>query len=105
MNQTAVPAEISLDKAIKDGPNEVSGPKTLEIFAKKHGEDLGKHALNFRGDVAERHAYAKITPTSQAKAVGHIVYIQGKNSKTGEEGYYQIMTNQWGLLEVLAKLG
>ena len=104
MSHTEASATISLEKAIKEGLNEVSCPKTLEIFEKKHGQELGKHMINFRGDVAERHGYAKIQPTSVAKNIGHLVYIQGKSSKTGEEGYFQILANRWGLLEVLAKL-
>jgi len=104
MSHTEAPANISLDKAIKEGLNEVTRPKTLEIFDKKHSQDLGKHLINFRGDVAERYGYDKIQPLSQAKAIGNLVYIQGKSSKTGQEGYYQILANQWGLLEVLARL-
>lgn len=104
MSQTDAPANISLEKAIKEGLNEVNRPKTMEIFEKKHGQDLGKHMINFRGDVAERHNYDKVQPTSAAKAIGNLVYIQGKSNKTGQEGYYQILANQWGLLEVLAKL-
>ena len=104
MSHTDAPATPSMDKAIKDGQNEVTLPKTLEVFAKKHGDDLGKHHINFRGDIAEKFGYDKIFPTSQPKAVGHLVYILGKSGKTGQESYYQIMANQWGLLEVLAKL-
>lgn len=95
---------FSLDKVIKEGLNEVSCPKTLEIFEKKHGQDLGKNHINFRGDVAEKYGYEKIFPISRAQNVGNMVYIQGKGGKTGQEGYYQILANQWGLLEVLAKL-
>lgn len=104
MSQTEAPATPSLDKAVKDGQNEVSRPKTLEVFAKKHGDDLGKHHINFRGDVAEKFGYDKIFPASQPKTVGNLVYILAKSGKTGQEAYYQIMANQWGLLEVLAKL-
>ena len=104
MSQTDAPALPSLDKAVKDGQNEVSRPKTLEVFAKKHGDDLGKQHINFRGDVAEKHAYDKIFPVSQPNCAGNVVYITGKSGKTGEQAFYQIMANQWGLLEVLAKL-
>ena len=95
---------FSLDKAIKDGLNEVSCPKTLEIFEKKHGQELGKNSINFRGDVAEKYGYEKIFPISAAQKIGNLVYIQGRGSKTNQEGYYQILANQWGLLEVLARL-
>ena len=94
----------SLEKAVKEGLNEVTCPKTLEIFEKKHGNDLGKQHINFRGDIAERFGYDKIYPVSQPQTVGNLVYIQGKSHKTGEQAYYQILANQWGLLEVLAKL-
>lgn len=104
MSHTEAPATPSLDKAIMEGQNEVTLSKTLEVFEKKHGEELGKHLINFRGDIAEKFSYDKILPLSHAKALGHVVYIQGKSSKTGKEGCYQIMANQWGLLEVLAKL-
>jgi hypothetical protein len=70
----------------------------------KHGDDLGKHHINFRGDIAEKFGYDKIFPTSQPKSSGYLVYIQGKSGKTGQEAFYQIMANQWGLLEVLARL-
>ena len=103
MSQEA-PATPSLDKAIKDGQNEVTHPKTLEVFAKRHGDDLGKHHINFRGDIAEKFGYDKIFPISQPKSSGYLVYIQGKSGKTGQEAFYQIMANQWGLLEVLARL-
>lgn len=103
MSHTDAPATPSMDKAIKEGQNEVTHPKTLEVFAKKHDE-LGKHHINFRGDIAEKHGYDKIIPLSTPKSAGNLVYIQGKSSKTGQEGFYQIMANQWGLLEVLAKL-
>jgi hypothetical protein len=104
MSHTEAPTTPSLDKAITEGQNEVTRPKTLEVFEKKHGEDLGKHLINFRGDIAEKFNYDKILPLSHAKAIGNVVYILGKSSKTGQEACYQIMANQWGLLEVLAKL-
>ncbi|WP_370678938.1 hypothetical protein [Comamonas sp. GB3 AK4-5] len=104
MSHTEAPATPSLDKAIMEGQNEVTRPKTLEVFEKKHGEELGKHTINFRGDIAEKFGYDKILPISHAKATGNVVYIQGKSGKTGQEGIYQIMANQWGLLEVLARL-
>ena len=104
MSHTEAPAAPSLDKAIREGQNEVTQPKTLEVFAKKHGDELGKNHINFRGDIAEKHGYDKIFPVSQPQSQGHLVYILGKSGKTGQQGYYQIMANQWGLLEVLAKL-
>ncbi len=41
---------------------------------------------------------------SLAREHGKVVYIEAVSHKTGETGHYQILANQWKLLEVLARL-
>lgn len=41
---------------------------------------------------------------TSARANDHVVYIEAVSQKTGETGHYQILANQWKLLEVLARL-
>jgi hypothetical protein len=61
--------------------------------------------INFRGDIAENYQYDKIKPlSSKAQAMGNVVIIQGESQKTGQTAHYQILANQWGLLEALARL-
>jgi hypothetical protein len=102
MSQEA-PATPSLDKAIKDGQNEVTHPKTLEVFAKAwRRSGQAPHQLPRRHCREVR--LRQDLPDLQPKSSGNLVYIQGKSGKTGQEAFYQIMANQWGLLEVLARL-
>lgn len=98
-------APISLDKAITTGLSEVTLSRTLELFA-AHLASGSDRLLNFRGDLAERYNYDKIKPTmTPARTQGNVVFIEATSHKTGETGYYQILANQWKLLEVLARLG
>ena len=97
-------ASLSMDKAITAGLSEVTLSRTLELFG-AHLAAGSERTLNFRGDLAERYNYDKIKPTMKpAKAQGNVVYIEAVSQKTGETGHYQILANQWKLLEVLARL-
>lgn len=97
-------APLSLDKAITTGLSELTLARTLELFA-AHLATGSDRTLNFRGDLAERYNYNKIKPCmTPAQSSGHVVYIEAVNQKTGETGHYQILANQWKLLEVLARL-
>ncbi len=96
----------SMDLAVQIGLNEVTRAKTLELYARKYGQaDPAATLLLFRGDVAEAHQYDKIRPLSAARALGNVIVIEAQSQKHGSTGHYQIQCNQWGLLEVLAKLG
>lgn len=100
MSDTPIP----LDKAITQGMSEVTRSRTLALY-QQHAQTNSERLLAFRGDVAERHQYDKIKPVlSQAITQGHIVIIEGVSQKTGETAHYQILGNQWNLLEVLARL-
>ena len=101
MNDQTLPA---LDKAITTGLSEVTRARTLELFD-AHLASGSDRALNFRGDVAEHYHYDKVKPIPQAaQSQGHVVFIEAVSQKTGETGHYQILANQWKLLEVLARL-
>lgn len=43
-------------------------------------------------------------PLDKAITQGNIVIIEGVSQKSGETTHYQILGNQWNLLEVLARL-
>lgn len=95
---------ISLDKAISQGLSEVTRERTLNIHAQQMGSGSPK-IINFRGDIAEKYQYDKIKPLSpKAHTMGNVVVIQGESQKTGQTAHYQILANQWGLLEALARL-
>ena len=95
---------ISLDKAITQGLSEVTRERTLSTHAQQMGSGNPK-IINFRGDIAENYQYDKIKPlSSKAQAIGNVVIIQGESQKTGQTAHYQILANQWGLLEALARL-
>ena len=97
-------ASVSLDKAITAGLSEVTLTRTLELY-KAHVASNSDRTLNFRGDLAERYNYDKIKPTmAPARTKGFVVAIEAVSQKTGETGIYQILANQWKLLEVLARL-
>lgn len=101
MHDNALP---SLDKALTTGLNEITLERTLQLYA-AHVATGNERLLNFRGDVAEHHQYDKIKPSMQAaRSQGHVVYIEAVSQKTGQPGHYQILANQWKLLEVLARL-
>lgn len=94
---------ISLTNAITQGLSEVTRERTLALHSQQMGTGAPK-IINFRGDVAERYQYDKIKPLSAAQSLGNVVVIQGESQKTKEQGYYQVLANQWGLLEALAHL-
>lgn len=97
-------ATLSMDKAITAGLSEVTLARTLELFA-AHLASGSDRTLNFRGDLAERYNYDKIKPTmTPARSSGNVVYIEAVSQKTGETGQYQILANQWKLLEVVSRL-
>lgn len=100
MSQTTT---ISLEQAVRDGVSEVTRDRTLQLHAQQMA--TGKpRPINFRGDVAEKHNYDKLKPLSNAQVAGTVVYIQAESQKSGTTGHYQILANQWGLMEALAKL-
>lgn len=93
-----------MDKALTAGLSEVTLARTLELYA-AHIATGNERMLNFRGDVAERYQYDKLRPCmGPARVQGHVVVIEATSHKTGQTGYYQILANQWKLLEVLARL-
>lgn len=97
-------ASPSMDKAITAGLSEVTLARTLELYD-AHRASGSERILNFRGDLAERYNYDKIKPLmTRARERGNVVYIEAVSHKTGETGHYQILANQWKLLEVLARL-
>lgn len=103
--QPNAPTDTSLDNAQRTGINEVNAAKTVELYLHKHGAQPDKFPLNFRGDIAERHQYDKILPQSpKPERHGHVIVIEGQSHKTGAKARYQILANQWNLLEVVAKL-
>ena len=97
-------ATLSMDKAITAGLSEVTLARTLALFT-AHLDTGSDRTLTFRGDLAEHHGYDKIKPTmTPARTNGNVVYIEAVSQKTGETGHYQILANQWKLLEVLSRL-
>jgi len=97
-------ASIPMEKAITVGLSEVTLARTLELFA-AHLSSGSDRVLNFRGDLAERYNYDKIKPAMKpAQSQGNVVFIEAVSQKTGETAHYQILANQWKLLEVLARL-
>ena len=100
MSNTPIP----LDKAITQGMSEVTRSRTLALY-QQHVQTNSERLLAFRGDVAERHQYDKIKLLlTKAITQGNIVIIEGVSQKSGETAHYQILGNQWNLLEVLARL-
>lgn len=100
----SAPSTLSMDKAVTAGLSEVTLARTLELFA-AHLASGSDRTLNFRGDLAERYNYDKIKPAmTPARSNGNVVYIEAVSQKTGQPGHYQILANQWKLLEVLARL-
>jgi hypothetical protein len=98
------PSTLSMDNAVTAGLSEVTLARTLELFA-AHLASGSDRTLNFRGDLAERYQYDKIKPAmTAAHTQGNVVYIEAVSQKSGQTGYYQILANQWKLLEVLARL-
>jgi hypothetical protein len=97
-------APLPLDHAITMGLSEVTRQRTVALYEQQRTAGVDR-ALNFRGDLAERHQYDKIKPIlSPATTAGNVVIIEGVSQKTGETAHYQILGNQWNLLEVLARL-
>lgn len=97
-------ASIPMEKAITVGLSEVTLARTLALFA-AHLSSGSDRVLNFRGDLAERYNYDKIKPAMKpAQSQGNVVFIEAVSQKTGETAHYQILANQWKLLEVLARL-
>lgn len=97
-------ASLSLDRALTAGLSEITLARTLELYA-AHIATGSERSLNFRGDVAERYQYDKIKPSMKpAHVQGHVVYIEAVSQKTEQSGIYQILANQWKLLEVIARL-
>ena len=95
---------LSMHKALITGLSEVTRTRTLELF-EAFVTTGGDRSLNFRGDVAEQYGYDKIKPTTQAaQAHGNVVVIEAVSQKKGDTAHYQILANQWKLLEVLARL-
>lgn len=98
-------ASLSMQNALTAGLSEVTLQRTIELFDAQQAKG-GERTLTFRGDLAERNKYDKIKPTgTPARSEGNVVFIEAVSQKTGETGYYQILANQWKLLEVLARLG
>lgn len=97
-------ASISLDKALTTGLSEVTLHRTVELYNAFIAANSDR-TLNFRGDLAEAFNYDKIKPLKKpAIQKGLVVLIEAVSQKTGETGYYQILANQWKLLEVLARV-
>ena len=97
-------APLSLKNAVTTGLSEVTLSRTLALYNQSRGSD-NHRALTFRGDVAERFNYEKVTPLlTPATAQGHLVIIEGVSQKTGQTAHYQILANQWNLLELVARL-
>lgn len=91
------------EKAITRGVNEVNRERTLSLHAQQMATGAPR-PINFRGDVADKHQYDKIKSLSAAKALGNVVVVLAESHKTGQTAHYQILANQWGLLEVVACL-
>lgn len=97
-------ASVSLDKAITTGLSEVTLHRTMELY-NAYLASNSERTLNFRGDLAEAYHYDKVTPLKKpALTKGYVVLIEATSQKTGETGLYQILANQWKLLEVLARI-
>ena len=97
-------ASLSMNKALTTGLSEVTLARTMELF-QAHIVSGNDRLLNFRGDLAENHNYDKIKPLlTPARTHGNVVVIAAVSQKTGKTGHYQILANQWKLLEVLAQL-
>ena len=97
-------SSVSFDKALTTGLSEATLARTLELY-KAFAASGSDRMLNFRGDLAERYNYDKIKPAMKApRTNGYVVAIEAVSQKTGETGHYQILANQWKLLEVLARL-
>lgn len=97
-------ASLSMNKAITTGLSEVTLARTMELF-QTHIATGSDRLLNFRGDLAENYHYDKIKPLmTPPRAHGNVVVIEAVSQKTGKTGHYQILANQWKLLEVLALL-
>ena len=95
---------LSLTNAITTGLSEVTLARTLALYEKNRGSDNNR-ALTFRGDVAERFGYEKVAPLmTPAITQGNMVIIEGVSQKTGQTAHYQVLVNQWNLLELLARL-
>lgn len=76
--------------------------RTLEKYSTDYYPRRAQLALNFRGDIAEKFQYDKITPLSQAMCHnGRIVVIEGLSKKTGHTGHYRIECNGWNLIEIV----
>lgn len=98
------PSPHTLPNAVTQGLSEVTLERTLALWHRQLETDNDR-LLNFRGDLAERYGYDKVKPLlAPARTQGHVVVIQGVSQKTGETAPYQILSNQWNLLEVLARL-
>lgn len=97
-------ASLSMNKALTTGLSEITLARTIELF-KAHITSRSDRLLNFRGDLAESYNYDKIKPLiAPPRSEGNVVIIEAVSQKTGETGHYQILANQWKLLEVLARL-
>ncbi|MGN1057155.1 MAG: hypothetical protein ACI4QS_10630 [Comamonas sp.] len=95
---------IPLDHAITNGLSEVTRQRTVALYEQQRSSG-SERLLNFRGDIAERYHYDKIKPLlSPAQVAGNVVIIEAVSQKTGDTAHYQILGNQWNLLEVLARL-
>lgn len=95
---------VSLSNAITSGLSEATLARTLELF-NQHLHTRSERSFNFRGDLAENHQYDKIKPLmTPPRTEGFVVIIEATSHKTGDVGQYQILGNQWKLIEVLAKL-
>lgn len=102
MSQT-IPDNVPLANAMTANLNEVLRATTLDLIAKQMASESPR-PINFRGDIAERFNYDKVQPLSDGRAFGDIIVIRGKSQKKGTEHYYQILSNQWKLLEIVAVL-
>ena len=97
-------AAVSLLKAKTTGLSEVTLERTLARY-NEHINTGNDRQLNFRGDVAEDYQYDKIKPLMKpAQTHELVVFIEGQSHKTGAIAHYQILVNQWNLLEVIARL-
>lgn len=100
---TTVPDNVSLKNAVTLNVNEVVRNTTIQLIAQQMASGSPR-PINFRGDIAERFNYDKIQPLTDGRVFGNVVVIRGKSQKTGTENYYQILSNQWKLLEIVAVL-
>lgn len=100
---TTIADDVPLQKAVTFNLNEILRDTTLKLIADQMASGAPR-LINFRGDIAENFQYDKIKPLTDGRAFGHVVVIKGQSQKTGKEAYYQILSNQWKLLEVVALL-